>query len=121
MIRKITLFALVLLGLHLLLNYWFFTIDFRAVLAVQFTLFALLLFSVFYVKRKKEKEPDRVWVAYTFIVSLKFLVILTGVYFLNKWIPIPKKLAIPFVFIWFFAYLYFEVRLLLGLLKENPA
>ncbi len=119
MIKKITLFALILLGLHLLLNFLFFYIDYRAVLAVQVTLFALLLFSVLYVKHKKEKEPDRIWVAYTFIVSMKFLVILVGVYFLNKWFPIPKKLAIPSVFIWFFAYLYYEVRLLLNLLKED--
>lgn len=115
---KLTIVSLVQLIAHLILNLLINdSISFVAVFSLQLFYSITLFFAIFYIKRGLLKDSERVWVIYLGIVSIKFFVFL-GFIFGMKWcFEINKIQALIHVFLWFFIYLFIEVKLILNELQ----
>ena len=115
---KLTIVSLVLLTAHLILNLLINdSISFVAVLSLQLFYSITLFFAVSYIKRGLLKDSERVWVIYLGIVSIKFFVFLGFIFGMKWYFEINKVQALIHVFLWFFIYLFIEVKFILNELQ----
>lgn len=115
---KLTIVSLVLLTVHLVLNLLINdSISFVAVLSLQLFYSITLFFAVSYIKRGLLKDSERVWVIYLGIVSIKFFVFLGFIFGMKWYFEINKVQALIHVFLWFFIYLFIEVKFILNELQ----
>ena len=117
-LSKLTFVSLTLLITHLVLNFLIEkSITYPAILGFHLFYSLTLFFSILYIKKGILKDSERIWVNYLSIVSIKFFLFL-GFVFGMKWcFEISKTQALVHVFLWFFIYLFVEVKLILEELK----
>lgn len=121
-LSKLTVVSLTLLIVHLGLNFLIEnSISFIVVFGFHSFYWLTLFLSVLYIKKGLLKDTERVWVDYLSVVSIKFFLFL-GFIFGMKWcFEINKIQALVHVFLWFFIYLFVEVKLILDELKGLKA
>lgn len=116
---KLSLVYLVLLTTHVILNFLIIeSINISALLGFQLFYGVTLFLSVFYMKTGMKKDSSKLWINYMSIVSIKFFLFLGFIFGMKWYFEISKIQALIHVFIWFFIYLFIEVKLILREIKS---
>jgi len=111
----ISIFGALMLLSHLIINQITpYPISIYTLIGIQAFFFGFLIFVMTYMSQKKKKDAARLWVDYLFIVTLKFFIFLIFIFFLKKYLGITKSQALPHIFLWFFLYLFYEVKTLIN-------
>ena len=119
LVFKVSIIGVVLFFLHVLLNYILsITIEFKLICVLQLFYSASLLFSCLYVVKKNREDKEKLWVAYLTVVSVKFFLTLGFIYFIKSFFGIEKTEALVHIFLWFFIYLFFEVKIIMKEVKK---
>jgi len=92
-------------------------VSFFVVIDLQLYYSLTLFLSVLYIVKGIKKDPNRLWVNYMVIITVKFFLFLGFVFGLQWYFKISKMQALINVFVWFFIYLFIEVKLIINEIK----
>lgn len=116
---KLTIFGCVCFLLHYIINYLLTTrLPLLFICLWHLTLFITLLISNLYIIKKMQIAQDKIWINYVVSSMLRYILFLFLLYFYKEIFNIQKNQVLIHVFIWFFAYLTFEITQLTKEIKK---
>jgi len=117
--ERIYIISIALVFLHLLINLFVPNpISNLAIETIHLFYFSFLLFLQFYMQKKSNEETVKVWTAYLTTIIVKFFIFLLFIYSLKEYFNITRSQALFNIFLWFFIYLFLEVKMIVDSLKK---
>ncbi len=117
---EIYIFGITMLLMHLLINQITSApIALQAIISIQLFFFSSLIIVKSYMTRKMKKDSARLWTYYLASFFLKFFIFLFFIYQFKNYFEITKQQALLHIFLWYFVYLFYEMRMLVKEIGER--